>query len=213
VLVSLPDILAAAVRLGRAMHINVRYKPDLMGTIRLNLYLSRKFIWGGAIAGVLAIIIALAAPPDTAALLYAIGATVIIEGPLLVLVQVYRHREFLLQEAEVTITSEGIERRTKNNRLRVAWDMVERVDEPKHQWLFITKRPTRGFGLRKGRLSQEQQAELAAFIEARHLNRQVRKMTPVQEAHYAVAYGVARSDLKPEAQAEYDRLVAERGPA
>jgi hypothetical protein len=195
------------------MHINVRYKPDLMGTIRLNLYLSRKFIWGGAIAGVLAIIIALAAPPDTAALLYAIGATVIIEGPLLVLVQVYRHREFLLQEAEVTITSEGIERRTKNNRLRVAWDMVERVDELKHQWLFITKRPTRGFGLRKGRLSQEQQAELAAFIEARHLNRQVRKMTPVQEAHYALDYGVARSDLKPEAQAEYDRLVAERGPA
>jgi hypothetical protein len=34
------------------------------------------------------------------------------------------------------------------------------------------------------------------------------KMTPVQEAVYALNYGSARSGLSPEAQAEYDRLVA-----
>jgi hypothetical protein len=37
------------------------------------------------------------------------------------------------------------------------------------------------------------------------------RMTPAEEARYALAWGTARSDLKPEAQAEYDRLVAEGG--
>jgi hypothetical protein len=35
------------------------------------------------------------------------------------------------------------------------------------------------------------------------------KMTPVEEARYALDFGATRSGLKPEAQAEYDRLVAE----
>lgn len=38
------------------------------------------------------------------------------------------------------------------------------------------------------------------------------KMSPVQEARYALTWGVARSDLKPDVQAEYDRIVAEGGP-
>jgi hypothetical protein len=37
------------------------------------------------------------------------------------------------------------------------------------------------------------------------------KMTPVQEAVYALDFGLSRSDLKPDVQAEYDRLVAEGG--
>jgi hypothetical protein len=37
------------------------------------------------------------------------------------------------------------------------------------------------------------------------------KMTPTQEATYALAYGSSRSSLTPEAQAVYDRLVAEGG--
>ena len=39
------------------------------------------------------------------------------------------------------------------------------------------------------------------------------KMTPTQEATYALAYGSSRSSLKPDVQAEYDRLVAEPAPA
>lgn len=39
------------------------------------------------------------------------------------------------------------------------------------------------------------------------------KMTPEQEARYALDWGLARADLKPAVQAEYDRLVAEGGPA
>ncbi len=35
-------------------------------------------------------------------------------------------------------------------------------------------------------------------------------MTPIEEARYAVSYGVDRKTLKPQAQAEYDRLLAER---
>lgn len=34
-------------------------------------------------------------------------------------------------------------------------------------------------------------------------------LTPAQEARYALDYGLDRKDLKPEVQAEYDRLVAE----
>lgn len=38
-------------------------------------------------------------------------------------------------------------------------------------------------------------------------------MTPEQEAAYALNFGVSRSDLRPGAQAAYDRLVAERQQA
>jgi hypothetical protein len=36
------------------------------------------------------------------------------------------------------------------------------------------------------------------------------RLTPEQEAAYSLDYGVAKTDLKPEVQAEYDRLLAER---
>lgn len=36
------------------------------------------------------------------------------------------------------------------------------------------------------------------------------KMTPEQEASYALDFGVARSDLRPDAQLAYDRLVAQQ---
>lgn len=36
-------------------------------------------------------------------------------------------------------------------------------------------------------------------------------LTPQQEAEYALNYGVDRADLRPEAQTEYDRLLAEVG--
>jgi hypothetical protein len=185
-----------------------------MATIRLNLYLSRKSAWLLAATGVLELISGPAVWPDAAGLFYAMGAVFIIETPLLVVLRVYKYRQLVRQDVEFTITDEGIQRRTENHSLRVAWEMVERASELKDYWIFITKKPIRRIVLRKRGLSQEQQAELAAFIEVRNLNTQVRGgMTPVQEAGYALAYGVARSDLNPEVQAEYDRLVAERGPA
>ena len=39
------------------------------------------------------------------------------------------------------------------------------------------------------------------------------RMTPEQEAAYALGFGVARSDLPPEAQLAYDRLVEEQARA
>ena len=39
------------------------------------------------------------------------------------------------------------------------------------------------------------------------------KMMPEQEAAYALGFGVARSDLPPEAQLAYDRLVEQRARA
>lgn len=38
-------------------------------------------------------------------------------------------------------------------------------------------------------------------------------MTPTEEASYALSYGLERSELEPEAQAEYDRLAVEGIPA
>ena len=44
-------------------------------------------------------------------------------------------------------------------------------------------------------------------------SQQPRPTSPeLEEASYALAYGVARSDLKPEVQSEYDKLVAGRDP-
>ena len=39
------------------------------------------------------------------------------------------------------------------------------------------------------------------------------KMTPEQEAAYALRWGIARSGLPPEAQLAYDRLVEQRARA
>ena len=36
------------------------------------------------------------------------------------------------------------------------------------------------------------------------------RLTPEQEAAYALSYGLSRSDLRPEVRLEYDRLLAER---
>jgi hypothetical protein len=38
-------------------------------------------------------------------------------------------------------------------------------------------------------------------------------LTPKQEAEYSLDYGVSRADLRPEVQAEYDRLLADRRAA
>jgi hypothetical protein len=37
------------------------------------------------------------------------------------------------------------------------------------------------------------------------------RLTPEQEAAYALGYSLSRTDLKPEVQAEYDRLLAKCG--
>lgn len=196
------------------MDIRVRYKGDYRESFRVNLYLARNSALVSAALGAFLIIESIQGGPDADVVFIPLGVLLIIWLPMLVLRQVYGFRDVLGQEAEVTLTSEGIQTRTQTLTLRVSWDMVERVDELKTHWIFTAKRGIRRIALRKRELTQKQQAELTDFLAARHLDRQVRKgMTPVQEASYALAYGVARSDLKPEVQAEYDRLAAERDPA
>jgi hypothetical protein len=194
------------------MHMSVRFQPDLRAAIRVNLYLARTRTLIGAACGALLILLG-ATSPGAAWFFYPVGILYLFLVPLVVWVRVYRFRELGRQEAEVTITSEGIERRSEAITLRVAWDQVEQVYGWKREWVFISKRPPIRLVLGKGRLSQEQQAELGSFIKARGLDRREGKMTPAQEAAYSLTYGIARADLKPEVQAEYDRLVAERGPA
>ena len=150
--------------------------------------------------------------PAAGVFLIAIGVLLILEGPVLVWLKVYRSRKVFRSEVEVTLTAEGIESRTDTTTIHLTWDKLQRTHESNDLWVFVANRQTR-IAVAKRALSRDQHAELAAFIEAGGLDRRVRKMTPAQEAAYSLAYGIVRADLKPEVQAEYDRLAAERGPA
>lgn len=161
------------------MQISVRYTPDLMETFRLNLHLSRKGSWAFLALGVLSIIAA-QVWPNYSVLFYILGIILSIEWPLLDLVRVYRDRQLIRQETEFTVTTEVIQVRVGSYTRRVSWEMVQRADELKDHWIFITKKPITRTPLRKRELSQEQLVELSAFIQARHLNKRIRNgMTPV----------------------------------
>lgn len=151
------------------MDISVQYTPDLRRSFRLSLWLCRKSLWSGAAVGVLLIILGVAFIGNTsreiAPFLIAAGVVLIIETPLLLWMRVYRNREILLKEVEVALTSEGIQRRTATVTFDVTWDMVERIYELNDFWVFAVNRLTR-FGLFRQRLTEDQQAELAAFIAA-----------------------------------------------
>ena len=68
-----------------------------------------------------------------------------------------------LPSQSVTLTSEGIERRTQTYTLRVAWDMVERADELKHVWMFITKKQVRCVGLLRQRYAGSRPATSLSY--------------------------------------------------
>lgn len=152
------------------MHISVRYTPDFRQSVRLVLYLYRKRIWAFAIFGALWIVFGVAEigskSLEGGIILIAIGVVLIVEIPVLLWLVVYRNRKVLLSEAEVTLTSEGIERRTDTVTIYLTWDKLERIHELNDMWVFVANRLTR-FGVAKRALSRDQQAELAAFITAR----------------------------------------------
>jgi hypothetical protein len=152
------------------VHISVRYTPDFRRSVRLIFYLYRKRIWAFAIFGALWIAFGLAEigskSPEGGIILIAIGVVLIAEIPVLLWLVVYRNRKVLLSEAEVTLTSEGIERRTDTVAIYLTWDKLERIHELNDMWVFVANRLTR-FGVPKRALSRDQQAELAAFIAAR----------------------------------------------
>jgi hypothetical protein len=150
------------------VQINVRYTPDLRRTVRLNLYLHRKLFWAFAIFGALLILLGVAVKFNV--ILIALGVVLIPELPVLLCLNVYRSRKILLSEAEMTFTSEGIERRTDTVTIQVTWDKLKRIHELNDMWVFVANRPIR-FGVPKRALSEDQQAELAAFIAARAASR------------------------------------------
>ena len=151
------------------MNISVRYMLDLRRSVRLNLYLRRKamrvFMALGALLIILGVV-SIGASTAFAAWFIAIGVLLVIEVPLLTWVQVYANRKNLLEEVEVTLTSEGINQRTATTTLSVTWDMVERIHERHDLWIFVVNRLKR-ISLFKQALTPEQQAELAVFIAAR----------------------------------------------
>jgi hypothetical protein len=152
------------------MHISVRYTLGLRQTVRLLLYLRRKVLWTYVVVGVLLIVLGVVVPGHTSpllvTLLIVIGALVIIEYPVLIWMAVYRNRWIILKGAEVTLTSEGIERHTDTTTVHVTWDMVERIHELDDVWIFRVNRLTH-IAVGKEALTPEQRQELAAFITGR----------------------------------------------
>ena len=130
--------------------------------MRFNLYLQRKVAWGYEVFGALLILWG-ALSSGYVLPLIVVGVASIIVGPLVLLVKVCLQRDYFFQEVEVTLTSEGIQRRRGTETVHVTWDMVNRVHESKHMWIFIAEKRTR-IAVNKQALSQEQRAELSDFI-------------------------------------------------
>ena len=154
------------------MHISGRYTPDLRQSVRVNLYLRRKRIWAFAILGTLLIILGVAeighVPFGLAVVLIAMGVVTIPEIPVLTWLQVHWNSGALPSEVAVTLTGEGIERRTDTTTIHLTWEKIERIHELSDMWVFVANRLTR-FAVPKRALSRDQRAELAGFIAARRL--------------------------------------------
>jgi hypothetical protein len=140
-----------------------------MLSFRLYLYLLRKLVWALAIIGTLGILDGVATigyVPDWGVFLIVAGVLLILEGPVLVWLKVYRSRKVFRSEVEVTLTSEGTEWRTDTTTIHLTWDKLKRIHESNDLWVFVANRQTR-IAVAKRALSRDQQAELAAFIAAR----------------------------------------------
>ncbi len=151
------------------MNISVRYMRDLKRTYWCTLYLRRKATMVLTSAGVLVLLAAFLPSRSSQAatvVLAAIGIILLVEVPLVIWLMVVRNWDALNEEVEVTVTSEEIVQRTATTSLRLSWDMVQRIISLKDMWLFYTSR-LKLVTLYKVALTAAQQAELAAFIEAR----------------------------------------------
>jgi hypothetical protein len=144
------------------MNIRVRYTPSFIDAMRVSLYINRRLGWIFIAVGILSIIHGMMLH---AVFLIVISSFLVIEMPLVSLVKVWWNRSNLLQETEVTFTSEGIQRRTETQTLDMKWDRLTRFHESKHIWVFTSDRRTR-ISLKKQSLSPDQQLQLAHFIVA-----------------------------------------------
>ena len=151
------------------MNISVRYMRDFKRTYWCTLYLRRKATMVLTSAGVL-VLLAAFLPSWSSQLarvmLAVLGIILLFEVPLVIWLMVARNWDALNEEVEVTVTSEEIVQRTATTSLRLSWDRTQRIVSLKDMWLFYTSR-LKVVTLYKGALTAAQQAELAAFIEAR----------------------------------------------
>jgi hypothetical protein len=151
------------------MNIGVRYKRDFKRTYWCTLYLRRKAALVLASTGVLVLLVAFLPPRSSQAatvILAVIGIVLLVEVPVVIWLMVSRNWDALNEEVEVTVTSEEVVQRTATTSLRLSWDMMQRIISLKDMWLFYAGR-LKVVTLYKGALTAAQQAELAAFIEAR----------------------------------------------
>jgi hypothetical protein len=156
-------------RAGGLMNISVRYMRDFKRTYRCALYLRRKATMVLTSTGILVLLAAFLpsrSSQEATVVLAVIGIILLVEVPLVIWLMVIRNWDALNEEVEVTVTSEEIVQRTATTSLRLSWDMVQRIISLKDIWLFYASR-LKVVTLYKGALTAAQQAELAAFIEAR----------------------------------------------
>jgi hypothetical protein len=151
------------------MDISVRYTPDFSRTVRFYFYLHRKPLRNSVICWAFLILLGLAAiglkQPALGVASILAGVLSIITGPVLLWRTVYMNSEIFLKEVEVTLTNEGIEKRTDTITWHFSWDMIERVDESNDFWIFFANKLT-FITVSKQALSQEQREEVTTFIAA-----------------------------------------------
>jgi hypothetical protein len=151
------------------MNISVRYMRDFKRTYWCTLYLRRKPAMVLTSAGVLVLLAAFLPSRSSQAatvVLAVIGIVLLVEVPVVIWLMVRRNWDALNEEVEVTVTGEEVVQRTATTSLRLSWDMMQRIISLKDMWLFCVGR-LKVVTLYKGALTAAQQAELAAFIEAR----------------------------------------------
>ena len=151
------------------MDISVRYMRDFKRTYWCTLYLRRKATMVLTSAGILVLLAAFLPSRSSQAatvVLAVIGIAFLVEVPVVIWLMVRRNWDALNEEVEVTVTSEEIVQRTATTSLRLSWDMMQRIISLKDMWLFCADR-LKVVTLYKEALTAAQQAELAAFIEAR----------------------------------------------
>jgi len=151
------------------MNISVRYMRDFGRTYRCTLYLrfnAARVLTSFVVRVLLAAFRPSWSSQEVTVLLAVMGIVLLVEVPFLIWLMLVRNWGALSEEVEVTVTSEEIVQRTATTSLRLSWDMMQRIISLKDVWLFYVSR-LKFVTLYKGALTAAEQAELAAFIQAR----------------------------------------------
>jgi hypothetical protein len=149
------------------VHIAAHYKRDLKHTYRINARLRRRSRY--IVKAIAALVLLLAAAAYWAgdhgeAVWYgSIGLVITFEFEAVLWLKLYLNRSVLTRDVEVTVTDDGVCRRTATDSLALSWPMIAEVIETSDGWIFRANR-LQSVALRRAALTPLQHDELKAFL-------------------------------------------------